>query len=138
MIPGLKTFIDACVERGMPICPDNNSGNPIGVSLAQFNVRGGERSYSANAFLDREMRRSLINLTVVTSTACDQIIFEGRRARAVRLYSHTTKQTSTLFLDIKHVELTVCSRGAVQQRGHCLWWGFWFSPAPDVVRNWLK
>ncbi|PIG86446.1 hypothetical protein AARAC_006468 [Aspergillus arachidicola] len=36
MVPGIEAFIQACFETGIPLCPDINSGNPVGVGLAQF------------------------------------------------------------------------------------------------------
>ncbi|KAL4860429.1 hypothetical protein BDV12DRAFT_205074 [Aspergillus spectabilis] len=38
MVPGVETFFQACLAAGIPVCVDNNSGNPVGVGLAQFNV----------------------------------------------------------------------------------------------------
>jgi hypothetical protein len=73
MVPGIKTFVRACLETGIPLCPDINSGNPVGVGLAQFNVRNGERSYAANAFLGDSARASLKNLAIVTNTECDRV-----------------------------------------------------------------
>jgi choline dehydrogenase-like flavoprotein len=68
MVPGVETFFCACVEAGMTVCPDNNSGNPVGVGLAQFNVGKWERSYAANAFLGDQRRSTLKQLTVLTRT----------------------------------------------------------------------
>jgi len=91
MVPGVETFITACQEIGVPLCLDNNSGNPVGVGLAQFNIGGGERSYAANAFLDIA-RKTYKNLTVVTSTIVDKIVFEKKTATGVELYDLLTSQ----------------------------------------------
>ncbi|BCS23649.1 GMC family oxidoreductase [Aspergillus puulaauensis] len=93
LVPGVNTFFQACVEAGMPICPDNNSGDPVGVGLAQFNVRRGERSYAANAFLADSARAGLQNLTVLTDTECDKVCSNGRIATGVDLYHKATKRT---------------------------------------------
>jgi choline dehydrogenase-like flavoprotein len=90
MVPGVDKSFQACSERGMPMCSDNNAGNPIGVGLAQFNVGGGERSYAANAFLGEHERERLGNLTIISRTSCDRLCFEVRRAVGVDLYLHET------------------------------------------------
>lgn len=77
----------------MPMCPDNNSGDPVGVGLAQFNVRRGERSYAANAFLDDSARAGLQNLTVLTDTECDKVCSNNRIATGVDLYHKATRRT---------------------------------------------
>ena len=93
MVPGVETFFKACAETGMPVCLDNNSGNPVGVGLAQFNVRRGERSYAANAFLDHSSRANLPNLTIMTDTECDKVYSNERVATGVDLYHKGTRET---------------------------------------------
>ncbi|KAF2496532.1 glucose-methanol-choline oxidoreductase [Lophium mytilinum] len=86
MVPGVETFIDACKEKGIQLCLDNNAGDPVGVGLAHFNVGNGQRSYAANAFLGAEVRRKAKGLTVLTRTVCDKILFEGKKATGVELF----------------------------------------------------
>ncbi|KAJ5623181.1 glucose-methanol-choline oxidoreductase [Penicillium lividum] len=90
MVPGIETFVKACLENGIPICPDINSGNPVGVGLAQFNVRDGERIYAANSFLSDSVRASLKNLTVVTETECDRVHSRNGVVTGVDLYHRPT------------------------------------------------
>ncbi|GLI77937.1 hypothetical protein PoHVEF18_006234 [Penicillium ochrochloron] len=90
MVPGIETFIQACFETGIPLCPDINSGNPVGVGLAQFNVRNGERSYAANAFLGESARASRKNLTIVTNTECDRVRSRDGIVTGVDLYDKLT------------------------------------------------
>lgn len=98
MVPGAETFIQACKGTGMPTCLDNNSGNPIGVGLAQFNVGGGERSYAATAYLDNDARKALKNLKIVTQTAVDRVIFEGLKATGVVLFDSKSGQAGRFVL----------------------------------------
>ncbi|PWY63978.1 glucose-methanol-choline oxidoreductase [Aspergillus eucalypticola CBS 122712] len=100
MVPGVETFFKACVETGMPVCLDNNSGNPVGVGLAQFNVRRGERSYAANAFLDHSSRTRLPNLTIMTDTECDKIYCADGTATGVELYHKPTQETADCFFKV--------------------------------------
>ncbi|KAJ5496519.1 glucose-methanol-choline oxidoreductase [Penicillium fimorum] len=90
MVPGIETFVKACVETGIPLCPDINSGSPVGVGLAQFNVRGGERCYAANAFLSEAARAPLKNLTIVTETDCDRLRSKNGVVTGVDLYHRPT------------------------------------------------
>ncbi|EXJ57392.1 hypothetical protein A1O7_07739 [Cladophialophora yegresii CBS 114405] len=83
MTPGVEMFFRACHEVGIETCPDNNSGNPVGVGLAQFNNAGGVRSYAANRFLDQDTRRQLSNLEIFTRTAVDKIICQGTPPTAI-------------------------------------------------------
>lgn len=93
MVPGVETYMQACSEVGIPLCLDNNAGNPVGVGLAQFNVRDGERSYAANAFLPASTRKSLKNLVIVTNTECDYVHSTNGVATRVDLYDRSTGKT---------------------------------------------
>ncbi|KAJ5991712.1 glucose-methanol-choline oxidoreductase [Penicillium sp. IBT 35674x] len=93
MVPGVETYMQACSEVGIPLCLDNNAGNPVGVGLAQFNVRDGERSYAANAFLPASTRKSLKNLVIVTNTECDYVHSTNGVATRVDLYDRSMGKT---------------------------------------------
>ncbi|KAJ5673698.1 glucose-methanol-choline oxidoreductase [Penicillium longicatenatum] len=93
MVPGVETYMQACLEVGIPLCLDNNAGNPVGVGLAQFNVRDGERSYAANAFLPGSARESVKNLLIVTNTECDYVHSNNGVATRVDLYDRSTGRT---------------------------------------------
>ncbi|KAJ5925781.1 glucose-methanol-choline oxidoreductase [Penicillium verhagenii] len=92
MVPGVETYIEACLEAGIPLCLDNNAGNPIGVGLAQFNVRDGERVYAANGFLPASTRKILKNLVILTSTECDMVHTTNGLATHVDLYNTSTRE----------------------------------------------
>ncbi|ETS87904.1 hypothetical protein PFICI_01732 [Pestalotiopsis fici W106-1] len=83
MTPGVPTFVKACQEIGINICHDINSGNPIGVGLAQTNTRNGIRSYAANAYLDTGFRSRHQNLTIQTNTTVQRLVFNERRVCGV-------------------------------------------------------
>lgn len=105
MSPGVELFFRACQEVGIPVCLDNNAGNPVGVGLAQFNTRDGIRSYSANAFLGEETRQKLPHLKVLTNTSVDQILFHNQQAEGVKLFDHSNGSTSQVFC---RKEVIVC------------------------------
>ncbi|OQU98518.1 hypothetical protein CLAIMM_04292 [Cladophialophora immunda] len=77
--------LQASEQAGHRLNADNNDGDPVGFSVAQFSVRDGVRVTSANAFLDEQQRRNLPNLTVTLDTLCSRIIFRDNRAHGVEL-----------------------------------------------------
>lgn len=70
--------------------PRYQFGKPSGRWLAQFNVRNGERSYAANAFLGESARASRKNLIIVTNTECDRVHFRDGVVTGVELYDRLT------------------------------------------------
>ncbi|RVX66396.1 hypothetical protein B0A52_09626 [Exophiala mesophila] len=94
MSPGVETFFKACREIGIPVCPDNNSGNPVGVGLAQFNNGGGIRWYAANGYLSTKARDAMPRLTILTNTSTDKIVFEGAKAVGVTAFDHHSNSSS--------------------------------------------
>lgn len=90
MTPGVENFLKACNNTGIPLCLDNNSGNPIGASLAQFNNSNGVRSYAANAYLDASTRQKLSNLKIMTDASILKVRIEDEKAVGVELREETT------------------------------------------------
>lgn len=83
--PVIHHCVDASVEAGHKINTDNNDGDPLGVSVAQFNVDRGVRVTSATAFLNASFRDKLRNLVVVTGTLCSKICINGKTISGVKL-----------------------------------------------------
>lgn len=83
MTPGVPTFVTACQEIGIDICHDINSGDPVGVGLAQTNTRNGIRSYAANAYLSDGFRARHRNLVIRTQHVVHRLIIDGRKVRGV-------------------------------------------------------
>ena len=79
--PICDSFVDACVELGIPKNDDFNGTNQEGAGYFQLNTHNGLRWSSATAFLKPVKDRS--NLTVVTKTLVRGIRFEGKKAVAV-------------------------------------------------------
>ena len=70
---------------GHSLNTDNNDGNPVGISIAQFNVDNGVRTTSATAFLNLQSTSSLKNLSVITKTICVRVLFDKKIAKGVEL-----------------------------------------------------
>ena len=80
----LEAFADACEQAGIPRIPDFNTGDNEGVSYFQVNQKDGLRWNTAKAFLRPAMNRP--NLTLWTHTQTEKLLFDGRRASALRVH----------------------------------------------------
>jgi choline dehydrogenase-like flavoprotein len=85
--PVTAAFIAACAENQIPLNVDFNGRIQEGAGYFQVTQfwrdgRDGERCSAAAAYLHPALRRP--NLTVVTKAHAEEILFEGRRAVAIR------------------------------------------------------
>jgi choline dehydrogenase len=78
----LEAFRDAAEEIGIPRRDDFNDGDNEGSGFFEVNQRDGVRWTTAKAFLRPARNRS--NLRVITNALASSIVFEGKRAVAVR------------------------------------------------------
>lgn len=86
-LPGGSHFIKACIEAGIPLNPDHNSGNPIGVAVAQLNCPSGIRVHSAAAYIPQGFQNEYKRrLTILHHTTCSRVLFESQRAIGVELF----------------------------------------------------
>ena len=60
---------------------DHNSGDPIGMSVAQVSALNGRRTTASDAFLST----ARTYFTIFTNTAIERILFNGQRAIAVQI-----------------------------------------------------
>ncbi|KAG0136709.1 hypothetical protein HOY82DRAFT_667459 [Tuber indicum] len=94
-IPGLTTFIDGCVEAGVPKSLDINSGKNIGVGIAQMAIYKGARASSATQCLNSKgdlgagLRKSP-NLDIMVNTRVEKVIFDGLKAVGVQVVGGRT------------------------------------------------
>jgi len=79
--PLYQVFIDAGVEAGYPHTDDYNGHCQEGFGPMHMTVRGGVRESTSRAYLRPVMRRP--NLTVLSKTLVDKVVFEGKRAIGV-------------------------------------------------------
>ncbi|KPI43533.1 Oxygen-dependent choline dehydrogenase 1 [Cyphellophora attinorum] len=76
----LYDLVDAAVDAGIPICADQNSGEPIGIAISASTARKGRRVMASDLLEPKPE-----NLTIWTKTTVSQIIFDGSRANGVLL-----------------------------------------------------
>jgi choline dehydrogenase len=77
--PIQRSIVDACVETGLPLNPDYNSGTLDGVSVEQITLRGGRRFTSWQAYAAPVASR----LTVHTGALVHRLRFSGSRVTGV-------------------------------------------------------
>ncbi|MFO1312762.1 MAG: GMC family oxidoreductase N-terminal domain-containing protein [Burkholderiales bacterium] len=78
----LESFIEACVESGIPRTRDFNTGDNAGVDYFEVNQRKGIRWNASKAFLRPVRHRT--NLTVVTGALAERLLLEDGRCTGVR------------------------------------------------------
>ena len=80
--PICEAFIAGAAGHGIPPNRDYNGESQLGVGYFQRTIANGWRQSAARAFLRSAMRRR--NLDVRTKAQATQIMFDGKRANAVR------------------------------------------------------
>ena len=76
-------WIDAAVAAGYKKNSDYNSGDQEGVGYFQLTAKDGKRCSSAVAYLRPAMSRP--NLTVLTNTAANKLVFNGSRVIGIEV-----------------------------------------------------
>ncbi|HBM89950.1 MAG TPA: choline dehydrogenase, partial [Rhodobiaceae bacterium] len=89
--PLYQAFIDAGVEAGYPHTDDYNGLRQEGFGPMHMTVRDGVRESTSRAYLRPVMKRP--NLTVLSKTLVDKVVFEGKRAVGVATVSNGKSQT---------------------------------------------
>lgn len=80
--PLCEAFMDGAEALGIPRNPDYNGASQEGIAYVQRSIHRGRRVSPARAFLYPALRRRNLNLR--TRAHVRQILFEGKRAVAVR------------------------------------------------------
>ncbi len=83
--PMIESLVEAGRDVGIPANDDFNGLSQEGLGLYQTTMHGGRRWSPADAFLRPALKRQ--NLTVLTNTSADRIVFERRRATGLELSS---------------------------------------------------
>lgn len=82
--PLVTAYMRAGQSLGVPKIRDHNSGELIGTAPNSLNIRAGRRLSVADAYLTSEVLARK-NLTIMTGVTVEKLLFEGTRAKAVRL-----------------------------------------------------
>lgn len=104
--PYCESWLQAGQQFGLPSNADFNGDTDYGVGAYQLSIRNGWRSSAAVAFLRPIRNRT--NLTVLTHTEVDRVIFQGNKAIGVECQSASGQK-------VFHAEREVIlSAGALQ------------------------
>lgn len=76
-----KAFVEGGKSMGLPLCPDVNVPNPLGVCPNAFNVKDGKRQSTAVAYLGPARGRP--NLTILSEAMVLSLIIDGTRVGGV-------------------------------------------------------
>ena len=98
-------IIAAGEALGLPRRKDINTANDIGVGYTLRTIRKGRRWSAASAFLKPARKRK--NLTVITEAQVEKVLFEGNRAKGVRI-----KRSDRSTHDLRGCEI-ILSAGAL-------------------------
>ncbi|EHJ59550.1 GMC family oxidoreductase [Novosphingobium pentaromativorans] len=108
--PGRNPLDEALIESGVTVGlkrrEDVNQPDQEGIGYMMRTIRDGKRESSATAFLDPVRNRP--NLTVVTETLVERILFEGTRAVGVACRKKGRR------VEYRAVSEVILSAGAVQ------------------------
>jgi len=77
----LDRFAEATAQAGIPMTPDFNRGNNLGVSQFEVNQQKGTRWSAVRGFLDPIRQRP--NLKIVTAALSDKLVLEGSRVTGI-------------------------------------------------------
>lgn len=104
-------FVEACVKRGIPFCPDHNAPETTGVGPIPMN-RDGKRRLSAGLTHLAEAR-SRSNLTIRADARVDRIEIAGGRAVAVVLEGGERLEAGRIVLSagVLHAPLVLARSG---------------------------
>ncbi|MGY8863175.1 MAG: GMC family oxidoreductase [Pseudomonadales bacterium] len=83
--PVVDAWLQAAANSGYPANDDYNGADQEGVGLFQLTSKNGRRCSSAVAYLNSA--RSRPNLTILTRSCVEKLIFDGLRATGVQLAS---------------------------------------------------
>ncbi len=103
--PACEAWLEAAKDWGLPFINDFNGRDSFGVGRYQLTLDGRWRSSSATAFLHPVAKRS--NLTILSNSLVQKIIFSGKRATGVEVKSNQSIKT------FKAEKIILCA-GALQ------------------------
>jgi choline dehydrogenase len=77
----VRAYIDRAVATGLPVCPDLNVAEPLGVCASPYNIKNGKRQSTTVAYLNLARGRS--NLTVVAQAPVRSLKINGWKVEEV-------------------------------------------------------
>jgi choline dehydrogenase len=84
LVPFQAAFVEACVELGLPFCPDSNAPGATGYGPHAMNKIDGRRISAAEAYLTTDVR-ARPNQRIQPNTTVLRVLFDGTRASGLEL-----------------------------------------------------
>lgn len=124
----VSPMLDMFEEAGFPMNPDHNSGNPIGMALSINSAHNGRRSTASDLLAPKPE-----NLTIITDSPVQRVIFEGRRAVGIETNGKTCEfKTSSEVFDLSNIMLARLGF----ERGYSFRGGFKYAKDSDALWPW--
>lgn len=76
-----RAFIDRAVSLGLPLCPDMNIPEPLGLGASPYCIKDGKRQSTTVAYLDQARGRP--NLQIIADAPVVSLRVAGRRVEGV-------------------------------------------------------
>ena len=115
--PVVDAWLEAAQNFGYPANKDYNGQDQEGVGLFQLTAKKGRRCSAAVAYLNPARSRS--NLTILTGSCVEKLLFEGNRVTGVQLASGQLKANKEVILSAGAIGspqlLMVSGIGAAEQ-----------------------
>ncbi|TDH68872.1 hypothetical protein CCR75_003752 [Bremia lactucae] len=92
--PLFQAFLDAGVEAGYPFTDDLNGYQQEGFGWHDLTIHNGQRWSTSAAYLHPVLHRA--NLTVMTETYVNKVLFSGEKAIGVEIEDSRTKVVSNI------------------------------------------
>ncbi|OWZ02438.1 Choline dehydrogenase [Phytophthora megakarya] len=108
--PLFQTFIDAAVQAGYPFTEDINGYQQEGVGWLDLTIHKGERCSASAAYLTQNVLERE-NLTVLTDTFVNKLVFEGKKAVGIEVEPFQTAGGPTQ--QIRAVKEVILSSGTI-------------------------
>ncbi len=87
-----RAFIERAHAMGLPMCPDLNVPEPLGICASPYNIKDGRRQSTVVSYLDRARGRP--NLHIVAEAPVHRLDVAGHRVTGVRYEKDGTLQTT--------------------------------------------
>ncbi|HEY7061531.1 MAG TPA: GMC family oxidoreductase [Chloroflexota bacterium] len=77
-----SAFINRALSMGLPLCPDLNVAQPLGICGSPYNIKDGVRQSTTVAYLSQARGRP--NLTIIAEAPAAGLDLDGQRVTGVR------------------------------------------------------
>ncbi|KAG6606618.1 Choline dehydrogenase [Phytophthora cinnamomi] len=110
--PLFQAFLDAAVQAGYPFTEDVNGYQQEGVGWLDLTIHNGSRCSASAAYLTESVL-TRENLTVLTDTFVNKLVFEGKRAVGIEMEPFKTNNGDQPPRRVQAAKEVILSGGAI-------------------------